>query len=330
MTEVEYTHLQHIIQSHMEAQAGILTNHPKSESDCMASSPPHTTPVGQPSASGPMSVDVQYTISASAHEGPVDIREVKMVLYSDPGSGATVGERTPTSYSEVPDSVLAKVRCAVETARERGMDPCEHRGAAPLEGRSNPAARVCLEKRFNCSPSELSRQQESQAAVLNTYVLSVIPTCYLFMKYVMGKEAPPVKRAKTRRPRSVQVRVPNIVQGPGDWKSSSVMPGSKPSRRTGSPLEITQRRERHNSKERDRRRRIRLCCDELNLLVPFCNTDTDKATTLQWTTAFLKYIREMYGDSLKQVQHPPDWIYKQTAIQDSNNRWRCSSMRSHK
>ncbi|XP_026881096.2 transcription factor-like 5 protein [Electrophorus electricus] len=407
MTEVEYTHLQHIIQSHMEAQAveqneseevkihqlsnieGILTNHPKSESDCMASSPPHTTPVGQPSASGPMSVDVQYTISASAHEGPVDIREVKMVLYSDPGSGATVGERTPTSYSEVPDSVLAKVRCAVETARERGMDPCEHRGAAPLEGRSNPAARVCLEKRFNCSPSELSRQQESQAAVLNTFLSMfhhstdvrsiamhsksekwtkpdktaavecaypcggallntlaptrsqilqgskhpdmVAPRNFTFSyrpdkkadsllrasciihtdaagdqgginleNKVMGKEAPPVKRAKTRRPRSVQVRVPNIVQGPGDWKSSSVMPGSKPSRRTGSPLEITQRRERHNSKERDRRRRIRLCCDELNLLVPFCNTDTDKATTLQWTTAFLKYIREMYGDSLKQ------------------------------
>ncbi|KFQ24193.1 Transcription factor-like 5 protein, partial [Mesitornis unicolor] len=61
-----------------------------------------------------------------------------------------------------------------------------------------------------------------------------------------------------------------------------------------------QRRERHNRMERDRRRRIRICCDELNLLVPFCTVDTDKATTLQWTTAFLKYIRERHGDSLKQ------------------------------
>ncbi|XP_009561360.2 transcription factor-like 5 protein isoform X2 [Cuculus canorus] len=63
---------------------------------------------------------------------------------------------------------------------------------------------------------------------------------------------------------------------------------------------ITQRRERHNRMERDRRRRIRVCCDELNLLVPFCTVDTDKATTLQWTTAFLKYIQERHGDSLKQ------------------------------
>ena len=51
----------------------------------------------------------------------------------------------------------------------------------------------------------------------------------------------------------------------------------------------------------DCRRRIRICSDELNLLVPFCNAETDKATTLQWTTAFLKYIQERHGDSLKKV-----------------------------
>lgn len=51
----------------------------------------------------------------------------------------------------------------------------------------------------------------------------------------------------------------------------------------------------------DCRRRIRICCDELNLLVPFCNTETDKATTLQWTTAFLKYIQERHGDTLRKV-----------------------------
>ncbi|KAM4622956.1 transcription factor-like 5 protein [Discoglossus pictus] len=61
----------------------------------------------------------------------------------------------------------------------------------------------------------------------------------------------------------------------------------------------SQRREKHNRMERDRRRRIRICCDELNHLVPFCNAETDKATTLQWTTAFLKYIQERHGDSLK-------------------------------
>ncbi|KAI5612077.1 hypothetical protein C0J50_0745 [Silurus asotus] len=79
------------------------------------------------------------------------------------------------------------------------------------------------------------------------------------------------------------------------------MGGRKPGRRTRPAVEIIQRKERHNLKERDRRRRIRLCCDELNTLVPFCYAETDKATTLQWTTAYLKYIREVYGDSLKQV-----------------------------
>ncbi|XP_044772290.1 transcription factor-like 5 protein [Neomonachus schauinslandi] len=59
------------------------------------------------------------------------------------------------------------------------------------------------------------------------------------------------------------------------------------------------RRERHNRMERERRCRIRICCDELNLLVPFCNAETEKATTLQWTTAFLKYIQERHGDALK-------------------------------
>ncbi|KAG7228157.1 hypothetical protein INR49_013440, partial [Caranx melampygus] len=60
-----------------------------------------------------------------------------------------------------------------------------------------------------------------------------------------------------------------------------------------------QRRERHNIKERERRRRIRLYCDELNVLVPFCESDTDKVTTLQWTTAFLKYINKTYGDTFR-------------------------------
>ncbi|NXG13345.1 TCFL5 protein, partial [Grallaria varia] len=86
------------------------------------------------------------------------------------------------------------------------------------------------------------------------------------------------------------------AQGP--WQSAQ--PGSGVQVPGGTQNGSAQRRERHNRLERDRRRRIRVCCDELNLLVPFCTIDTDKATTLQWTTAFLKYIQERHGDSLKQ------------------------------
>ncbi|XP_056403809.1 transcription factor-like 5 protein [Hyla sarda] len=62
---------------------------------------------------------------------------------------------------------------------------------------------------------------------------------------------------------------------------------------------LSQRRERHNRMERDRRRRIRVSCDELNNLVPFCSIETDKATTLHWTVAYLKYIQERHGDTIK-------------------------------
>ncbi|NWI69040.1 TCFL5 protein, partial [Todus mexicanus] len=105
------------------------------------------------------------------------------------------------------------------------------------------------------------------------------------------------------------------VSAQGSWQAAQ--PSSSMHVPSGSQDGIAQRRERHNRLERDRRRvpggvamqklsvcscrrRIRACCDELNLLVPFCTVDTDKATTLQWTTAFLKYIQERHGDSLKQ------------------------------
>ncbi|XP_075898189.1 uncharacterized protein LOC142898833 isoform X2 [Nelusetta ayraudi] len=61
-----------------------------------------------------------------------------------------------------------------------------------------------------------------------------------------------------------------------------------------------QRREKHNLKERERRKKIRCCCDELNLLVPFCQPGSDKVTTLMWTTAFLRYMNETYGDTFKE------------------------------
>ncbi|XP_010126353.1 PREDICTED: transcription factor-like 5 protein [Chlamydotis macqueenii] len=90
----------------------------------------------------------------------------------------------------------------------------------------------------------------------------------------------------------------SIASAQGPWQSAQSNAGMQA--RSGALDGIAQRRERHNRMERDRRRRIRVCCDELNLLVPFCTVDTDKATTLQWTTAFLKYIQERHGDSLKQ------------------------------
>ncbi|XP_036447688.1 transcription factor-like 5 protein [Colossoma macropomum] len=401
MTEVEYSHLQHILHAHMEAQTVgqeelveispcrkviytecSLTSHPKSESNSTACSPSSTPAVCQPVASSTLYTDEPYTFSNSNHLETEDVQEIKMILCSDQGSIVTEGEKTPTCCVEVPNSVLAKVKYA----KDRSVDSSDRR-AVPQHLRPNPPARVCLEKRFNCSPGDKNRQQESQAAVLNTFLsmlhhstdaqgialvsqsenwpktdkmaavectfpgtflnthvqgLShllegskhpevILPKNFTFSyrpdkttevllraPYIIHadeaeeqrgiklerrseeKSDPPAKRSRKCVPRALQVQAPNIIHGPGNWKEGCVVPGCQHSKRAGPPLEIKQQRERHNSKERDRRRRIRLCCDELNLLVPFCTAETDKATTLQWTTAFLKYIRELHGDSLKQ------------------------------
>ncbi|XP_029689754.1 uncharacterized protein isoform X1 [Takifugu rubripes] len=60
------------------------------------------------------------------------------------------------------------------------------------------------------------------------------------------------------------------------------------------------RKERHNLMERERRRRIRVYCDELNVLVPLCHAKCDKVTTLQLTTAYLRYIHKMHGDTFRE------------------------------
>ncbi|XP_035499917.1 transcription factor-like 5 protein isoform X1 [Scophthalmus maximus] len=84
-------------------------------------------------------------------------------------------------------------------------------------------------------------------------------------------------------------------QSRGRSSAKANAPGSD----SGSSSRKSLRREQHNSLERERRKRIRLFCDELNALVPFCDASTDRVTTLHWTTAFLRFISKMFGDALK-------------------------------
>ncbi|XP_021011370.1 transcription factor-like 5 protein isoform X1 [Mus caroli] len=113
-----------------------------------------------------------------------------------------------------------------------------------------------------------------------------------------------IRQLDTSVERRALGEIQNVGEGSstsqGTWQSSESSQSNLGEQTQSGPQGgRSQRRERHNRMERDRRRRIRICCDELNLLVPFCNAETDKATTLQWTTAFLKYIQERHGDSLK-------------------------------
>ncbi|XP_030771013.1 transcription factor-like 5 protein isoform X2 [Rhinopithecus roxellana] len=123
-------------------------------------------------------------------------------------------------------------------------------------------------------------------------------------KQALKRNRSRMRQLDTNVERRALGEIQNVGEGAtatqGAWQSSESSQSNLGEQAQSGPQGgRSQRRERHNRMERDRRRRIRICCDELNLLVPFCNAETDKATTLQWTTAFLKYIQERHGDSLK-------------------------------
>ncbi|KAG1927506.1 uncharacterized protein LOC120479047 [Pimephales promelas] len=273
MSEVEY--LQHMIQSHMEAP-------------------------GPETGSSGFS-QLEESVSA--------LQEIRMLRC----------EATPDGDVEVPGSVLDRAECA-------GADGPHRRG--PLERQPSPPARVCLEKRFlsvhchSTNISGISSNADKMGKTQGTYPHEghLLKTSELLIPAEVPESFRPLclihtgpadlqtagtlknevnKAHVIKRVRARVLRPSDVTQRSENWRIRASLSCAQRDR-TRPLMDRTQRKEVHNRKERDRRRRIRLCCDELNLLVPFCYADTDKATTLQWTTAFLKYIQEIHGDCLKQ------------------------------
>ncbi|XP_049611089.1 uncharacterized protein [Syngnathus scovelli] len=92
----------------------------------------------------------------------------------------------------------------------------------------------------------------------------------------------------------------NPIQIPENKKSAGYQRvGHHSQAQKSSTKRTSHTKERHNCRERERRKKIRSLCDELNLLVPFCETDTDTISTLKHTCAFLKYIRATYANTEK-------------------------------
>ncbi|XP_055021899.1 uncharacterized protein LOC110164466 [Boleophthalmus pectinirostris] len=271
MSEGEYTHLQHIIQTHMETQAEV--------SD--------------------MSADQNTSMDKDTVMSPLPtIQAIDLSIISDGREVILPGEKTPP-YGEVPGFVLAKIR---------GEDTTSGTGSLPSHRKGPSTTRVCLEKRFNSIPGTL-RHQDLQSSVLSNFLMVVQQPsetqdasthCHLqrWIRCDTGNElsSPFIEMHKS----VTNMSAPRVKSRPTkDISNSPGETGSSVRKRGHRVLPLSLRRERHNSKERERRRRIRLCCDELNVLVPFCHADTDKVTTLQWTAAYLRYINQMYGDTLK-------------------------------
>ncbi|XP_070695375.1 transcription factor-like 5 protein [Pempheris klunzingeri] len=345
MPEVEYTHLQHLIQAHLEAQAA--------------------PPEGPDTRSHPATVMVKDTPASTAISPFRATQAIDLSTSSDDHCLVLPGEKTPASYGEVPGFVLARVR-----GEDSPTELCANSSTSPQK-RSRTAARVCLEKRFNTVSADtprhfltlLQQSAEAQEAVINPEIQKWMKTDRPFevlSPFVVGVFKPVTnmceqvishiphmvepnhqgliipegfpfnfhpervvtkahftsgsKSAEEQQSVNVENSVATLTASgkhgcpvsPQPVKAAEAAPdsagesGSSTRKRPRSHISLSQRRERHNSKERERRRKIRWCCDELNMLVPFCDSDTDKVTTLQWTTAFLRYINKTYGDIFRQ------------------------------
>ncbi|XP_044068462.1 transcription factor-like 5 protein isoform X2 [Siniperca chuatsi] len=355
MSEVEYTHLQHLIQAHMEAQAA--------------------PPDGPDARSHPATLMGKDATGSTVISPFTTTQAIDLSTSTDEHCLVMPGEKTPASYGEVPGFVLARVR-----GEDSPTEPHDN-SSTSSQKRSRSAARVCLEKRFNTMSADTPRQQDIQSAVLSNFLTmlqqsaeaqeaAIHPQIQKWMKtdranpyevsspFVGGVFNPvtnmreqvishiphmvepnkhqgliiPKSFSFSFRPERVVtkahypsgisaeeqqlVNIENDVATPAaasrkHGSTHSSQPGkatpdsagesgSSTRKRRRPHVSLSQRREKHNSKERERRKRIRLSCDELNMLVPFCESDTDKVTTLQWTTAFLRYINKMYGDTFKE------------------------------
>ncbi|XP_073327055.1 uncharacterized protein [Pagrus major] len=352
MSEVEYAHLQHLFQAHMEAQAA-----PPDGPD--SSSPPATVMVKDGTGSTVIS---PFTTSTQAIDLSTSTDEHCLVLPV---------EKTPASYGEVPGFVLARVR-----GEDSSTEP-HAKSRASSQNRSRSAARVCLEKRFNTMSAESLRQHDIQSALLSNFLTTLQQSAEAqepamhpqTQKWMKSDRANPsevsspfiggVFNQVTNMREQVIGHIPHMVEPkrqcliipksfPFNFKPEKVVtahyssgsnstqeqqlvniedavatphgytqssqrnrsakaapdsagePGTSTKKRARAGMSLSQRREKHNRKERERRKKIRLCCDELNMLVPFCDSDSDKVTTLQWATAFFRYINNTYGDTFKE------------------------------
>lgn len=133
MSEVEYTQFQHLLQVQMGTQ-GATPDVPDAKS--------HPATVMEIS---PVTTTQAIDLSTSTEEHWV----------------VMPGEKTPVSNSEVPGYVMARIRSKYSPNEPYGSS------GASAQKRSRPAARVCLEKRFNTI--EAPRQQDIQSAVFNRW-----------------------------------------------------------------------------------------------------------------------------------------------------------------
>ncbi|XP_061590828.1 transcription factor-like 5 protein [Cololabis saira] len=302
MTDVDYSHFQHFIQAHVDTQTG-------------AESRPHSA-----------AVMVEDTTVISPF---ISTQAIDLSTTCDDHYEVMSGEQTPVSYGEVPSFVLAKVNseggqceapakvlqqsAEVQEAVQPQKEMCaKPDGANSVEISSNyPVVGGVFDPNM-CGQviPDVVEPNKHHALIIPSFAFNFHPES-LITKTINSNCINPREEqtlVNTQRyvatPAAYKINCSNLSSQ--STKAAKAAPesvgesqrSSCKRARPGMPLSL--RRERHNSKERDRRKMMRLCCDELNTMVPFCNSNTDKVTTLQLTTAFLRYINKTCGDTFKE------------------------------
>lgn len=146
ISEVEYTHLQHLIQAHMEAQTA--------------------PPDGPDARSHPATVMVKDATASTVVSPFTTTQAIDLSTTTDEHCLEMPGEKTPASYAEVPGFVLARVG-GEDSPTEPRASGSSSSSSTSSQKRSRSAARVCLEKRFNTMVADTPRQQDIQSAILS-------------------------------------------------------------------------------------------------------------------------------------------------------------------
>ncbi|XP_029011052.1 transcription factor-like 5 protein isoform X2 [Betta splendens] len=336
MTDAEYAHLQHLIQANMEAQPGPpdgpdVEAHPATgispspathAIDLSTSTEEHfvlmpgygeKTPVSYGDVPGYVLAKIRgedspIIISSSSSSATSQNRSrtaVRVCLEKRFNNMSAEMPRTQNLQSAVLNNFLSILQQTAESQEEvthsqmqkwmksDGMNPFEV--SSPYVGDVfNSVTNTCGQM-IGHIPYIIEPDKRQGFIIPKSFSLQFHPERIVTKAHCMGSLSP----ADEQHSVNIQNMATSAASKKHGHTHNLADAGSSIRKRMQSCMSPNQRRERHNCKERERRKRIRLYCDELNMLVPFCNSDTDKVTTLQWTTAYLTYVNKSYGDTLK-------------------------------
>lgn len=199
MTEIEYTQLQHILYSHMEAQGNENEAENRLHSNCFSTNSLaqqqqylpscHTSQSGFSSNNSANQslypVICQSGLASDSNfmgpnqcVGHIDFQELRMMLLSESSLPSNQAEKTPNGGSvDATGQNVVKVKPNENVAGINKENVLVENSAPVSESKAKSAVRVRLEDRFNTIQTEISRGQETQetGVAINKCVTFIFP-----------------------------------------------------------------------------------------------------------------------------------------------------------